>query len=87
MMARDLTARVQNNQAARTGAGPSLADDILGWILHEPDPDAPFFTISGWLRWTLLDDHPPPCWCITHTDPPGPDAHAAARAFAHQETP
>ena len=28
MMARDLTARVQNNQAARTGAGPSLSDDI-----------------------------------------------------------
>ena len=28
MMARDLTARVQNNQAARTGAGPSLAADI-----------------------------------------------------------
>ena len=28
MMARDLTARVQNNQAARTGAGSSLADDI-----------------------------------------------------------
>lgn len=35
----------------------------------------------------LLDDHPPPCWCITYTDPPGPDAHAAARAFARQETP
>ena len=59
---------------------------LLGWILHEPDPDAPFFTISGWLRWTLLDDHPHPCWCITHTDPPGPDAQRAARAFAHQET-
>ena len=28
MMARDLTARVQNNQAARTGTGPSLSDDI-----------------------------------------------------------
>ena len=42
-------------------------------------------TLLGWLRWTLLDDHPPPCWCITHTDPPGPDAHAAARAFARQE--
>ena len=61
---------------------------LLGWILHEPDPHAPFWTTSfGWLRWALLDDHPPPCWCITHTDPPGPDAHAAARAFSRQETP
>ena len=60
---------------------------LLGWILHEPDPHAPFWTASfGWLRWALLDDHPPPCWCITYTDPPGPDAHAAARAFARQET-
>ena len=60
---------------------------LLGWLLHEPDPHAPFWTTSfGWLRWALLDDHPPPCWCITQTDPPGPDAHAAARAFARQET-
>ena len=28
---------------------------------------------AGWLRWSLLDD------------PPGPDAHAAARAFTRQE--
>ena len=67
-------------ESHRTQAG------LLGWLLHEPDPDAPFWTVHhGWLRWTLLDDHPPPCWCITTTTPPGPDAHAAARAFTRQE--
>ena len=61
---------------------------FLGWLLHEPDPAAPFWTRQfGWCRWGLLDDGPP-CWCIQPFQPsPGPDADHAVGVFQRQETP
>ena len=58
----------------------------LGWLLHDPDPAVPFWTVRlGWCRWVLLDDGPP-CWCIQPFQPsPGPDADQAVGAFTRQE--
>ena len=70
----------------RTEAQPDLAR-LLGWRLHTPDPDAPFWTRQfSWCRWVLLDDAPP-CWCIQPFQPsPGPDADQAVGAFTrHKE--
>ena len=65
-------------------AAPS-ADSVVDFLGIELAPE-PMLPVGQRRRSPGLDDHPPPCWCITYTDPPGPDAHAAARAFAHQET-
>lgn len=61
---------------------------LLGWLTTHPDPAVPYWTrIYGWCSWVLLNDDGPPCWAVRPFQPaPGPDAHAAVRAFLRQET-
>lgn len=57
----------------------------LGWLLHEPDPAAPYWTrLLGWCTWTLLTDGENPTWCI-RTNQPTPDARAAEVAARYQK--
>ena len=63
------------------GHAPALRTLAVRFLTGDPVTQG-----LGWCSWVLLDDGPP-CWCVTTTTPPGPDAEQAARAFARQETP
>lgn len=52
----------------------------LGWLLHTPDPDAPWWShLWGWRSWTYIDG----CWLHTSADPP---QHADRAVRRYKET-
>lgn len=59
------------------------AAEDLGWILHDPSPGAPWWSVIwGWRRWVLVQG----CWLHSAADPPH-DSPAKVATYQNRKRP